>query len=97
MGAKLSVLGLIMSSPPYLRCAMVRFPLISHKDVCRTAPAIPGLLRGWSFCEIMDQAGAGFHKPGQQQNLLFPVEAGPDDYTKEISSPSGLIFNPVGL
>ena len=29
-------------------------------------------LRGWSLCEIMDQAGAGFYKPGQQQRLLFP-------------------------
>ena len=26
MGAKLSVLGLIMSFPPYLRSAMIRFP-----------------------------------------------------------------------
>ena len=40
--------------------------------------------RGWSLCEIMDQAGAGFIKPGQQQRLLFPVEAGQDDYIKEI-------------
>ena len=41
-------------------------------------------LRGWSLCEIMKQAGAGFHKPEQQQRLLFPVEAGQDDYIKEI-------------
>ena len=41
-------------------------------------------VRGWSLCEIMEQAGAGFHKPGQQQSLLFPVEAGQDDYIKEI-------------
>ena len=45
----------------------------------------------------MDQAGAAFHKPGQQQRLLFPVEAGQDDYIKEICSPEGLIFNPVRL
>ena len=45
----------------------------------------------------MDQAGAGFHKPGQQQRLLFPVEAGQDDYIKEICSPEGLIFNPARL
>ena len=38
--------------------------------------------RGWSLCEIMDQAGAGFQKTGQQQKLLFPVEAGPNDYIK---------------
>ena len=38
----------------------------------------------------MDQAG--FYKPGQQQRLLFPVEAGQDDYIKEICSPRGLIF-----
>ena len=31
------------------------------------------LLRGWSLCEIRDQAGAGFYKPGQQQRLMFPV------------------------
>ena len=46
-------------------------------------------LRGWSLCEIMDQVGAGFHKPGQQQRLLFPVEAGQDYYIKEICSPGG--------
>jgi hypothetical protein len=40
--------------------------------------------RGWSLCEIIDQAGAGFPKPGQQQRLLFPVEAGQYDYIKEI-------------
>ena len=34
--------------------------------------------RGWSFCEIMDQAGVRFHKPGQQPRLLFPVEVGQD-------------------
>ena len=45
----------------------------------------------------MDQVGAGFHKPGQQQWLLFPVEAGKDDYIKEIYSPQGLIFNPARL
>ena len=28
--------------------------------------------RGWTLCEIMDQEGAGFLKPGQQQRLLFP-------------------------
>ena len=44
-------------------------------------------IRDWSLCEIMDQAGAGFHKPGQQQMLLFPMEAGQDDFTNEISSP----------
>ena len=31
----------------------------------------------------MDQAGAGFHKPGQQQRLLFPVEVGHADYEEE--------------
>jgi hypothetical protein len=36
--------------------------------------------RGWSLCEIIDHAGAGFYKPGQQQRLLFPVEAGPYDF-----------------
>ena len=38
------------------------------------------------MCEIIDQAGAGFYKPGQQQRLLFPVEAG-----QEICSPEGLV------
>ena len=42
------------------------------------------VLRGWSLCEIMDQARAGFQKTGQQQRFLFPVEAGQDDYIKEI-------------
>ena len=32
MGAKISVLGLIMSFLPYLRSAMVRFPL----SICRS-------------------------------------------------------------
>ena len=45
----------------------------------------------------MDQAGAGFHKPGQQQRLLFPVEALQDDYIKETGSQEGLIFNPARL
>ena len=53
--------------------------------------------RGWSLCEIIDQAGAGFNKPGQQQRLLSSVEAGQDDYIKEICSPEGLTFNPVRL
>ena len=44
MGARLSVLGLSMSFSPYLRSAMVQFPLMSDKGVCRTAPATPGLL-----------------------------------------------------
>ena len=43
----------------------------------------------------MDQAGAGFHRPGQQQRLLFPVEAGQDDYIQEIRPSEGLIFNPA--
>ena len=33
MGAKLSVLGLIMSFPPYLRSAMVRFPLANKIQI----------------------------------------------------------------
>jgi hypothetical protein len=45
----------------------------------------------------MDKAGAAFHRPGQQQRLLFPVEAGQDDYIKEKGSPGGLTFNPAGL
>ena len=45
----------------------------------------------------MDQAGAGFQRPGQQQRLLFPVEAGEGDYIEEICSPEGLIFNPARL
>ena len=45
-----------------------------------------------TLCEIMEQAGAGFHKPGQQQRLLFPVEAEQDDYINEICSPEGLLF-----
>ena len=53
------------------------------------------LIRGWSLCEIIDQAGAGFYSPGQQQMLLFPLEAGQDDYIKEICSPEGLVFNPA--
>ena len=53
--------------------------------------------RGWSFCEIMEQAGAGFHMRGQQQRLLFPVEAGQDEYIKEICSPEDLNFNPAKL
>ena len=48
-----------------------------------------------SLWEIIDQAGAGFYKPGQQQMLLFPLEAGQDDYIKEICSPEGLVFNPA--
>ena len=39
-------------------------------------------IRGWSLCEIMYQAGAGFHKPGQQQRLLSSNEAGQGDYLK---------------
>ena len=50
------------------------------------------LKRARSFCEIMDQTGAGFLKPGQQQRLLFLVQAGQNDYIKEICSPEGLIF-----
>jgi hypothetical protein len=42
MGPGMSVLGLIMSFPPYLRSAMVRF--LSYRAVCRTAPTTPGLL-----------------------------------------------------
>ena len=49
------------------------------------------------MCEIKDQDGAGFHKPEQQQRPLFPVEAGQDDYIKEICSPEGLTFNPARL
>ena len=45
----------------------------------------------------MDHAGAGFHEPGQQQRPLFLVEAGQDDYNKEICSPEGLTFNPARL
>ena len=56
---------------------------------------ISKFVRGWGLCEIMDQAGAGFHKPGQQQRLLICVEAGQDDYIKEICSPEGLIYNPA--
>ena len=40
----------------------------------------------------MDQAGAGFIKPGQQERLIFPVKAGQDDYIKDICSPEGLIL-----
>ena len=40
----------------------------------------------------MEQAGAGFHKPEQQQRLVLPVEAGQDDYIKEICSPEGFFF-----
>ena len=43
----------------------------------------------------MEQTGAGFHKPEEQQRLVLPVEAGQDDYIKEICSPEGLIFNPA--
>ena len=45
----------------------------------------------------MDQAIVGFDKPGQQQRFLFRVEAGQDDYIKEICFPEGLIFNPVRI
>ena len=45
----------------------------------------------------MDQAGAGFHKPGQKQRLQLHVEAGQYDYIKEICSPEGFIFNPARL
>ena len=54
-------------------------------------------VRGWSLCEKMDQAGAGFHKSGQQQRLLVPVEAGQDDYIKEICSHEGFNFIPARL
>ena len=54
-------------------------------------------LRGWSLCEIMDQAGAGFYKPGQQQRLSL-LEGKQDKMTiKEICSPEGLNFNPARL
>ena len=43
MGAKISVLGMIMSFPLYLRSAMVWFPLMDEGD-CKTAPATSGLL-----------------------------------------------------
>ena len=49
------------------------------------------------MCEIMDQTGAGFQYPGQQQKLLFPVEAGQDVYIKEICSPEGFFFIPARL
>ena len=42
MGEKTSLLGLIISFPPYLRSAMVQFPL--NKGVCRTAPGTTGRL-----------------------------------------------------
>ena len=45
----------------------------------------------------MDQAEAGFHKPGQQQRLLFPVETGNDHSIKDICSPEDLIFKPARL
>ena len=54
-------------------------------------------LRGWSLCEIIDEAGAGFYRPGQQQRLLFSVKAGQGDYIKEICSPEGLVFNPARI
>ena len=53
--------------------------------------------RDWSLCETMDQAGAGFYRPGQQQRLLLPLEAGQDDYIKEKCSPEGLNLNPARL
>ena len=49
------------------------------------------------MCEIIDKAGAVFYKLVQQQRLLFPVEAGQDDYIKEICVPEGLVFNPARL
>ena len=53
--------------------------------------------KGLELVWKMDQVGAGFHKPGQQQSLLLPVEAGQDDYIKEICTLEGLIFNPARL
>ena len=51
------------------------------------------------MCEIMEQAGVGFDKPGQQQWLLFP-EWKQDKMTisKKYAPlrPEGLTFNPVG-
>ena len=38
--------------------------------------------RGKSLHEIMNQAGAGFHRPGEQQRLLLPPEAGQNDCIK---------------
>ena len=42
MGAKMSVLGLIISFLPYLRSAMVRFPLSRNPYICSN-PYYPGL------------------------------------------------------
>ena len=47
MAAKMSVLGLIMSSYPYLRSVMVRFPLESQNKVKRT-----NILKFGLFSEI---------------------------------------------
>ena len=44
MAAKMSAPGLILSFNPYLRSAMVRFPLINDGGDCRIAQATPGLL-----------------------------------------------------
>ena len=42
-GANMSVLRLIMTFSPYLRSAMVQFPLKNVNVVCRTALVIPSL------------------------------------------------------
>ena len=84
----------------HLLLIVVPFPCASPrgaKEVPGEQSRIPPYIRGWSLCEIMDQAGAELHKSGQQQRLLFPEEAGQDDYIKEICSPKGLVFNPARL
>ena len=51
MGAKISVLGLIMYFSPYLRSAMVRFPLCHHRPILGICSFTRGLhdLRKWIF------------------------------------------------
>ena len=53
-------------------------------------------LRGWSLCEIIDQAGAGFYKAGQQQRLLFP-ELKQDKMTisKKYAPPTVISLAPI--
>ena len=83
--------------PPFVNhCQHLPYPPLPFVSNCQHFPTPPppsaADIRGWSLGEIMEQAGAGFYKPGQQQRLLIPVEAGQDDYIKEMCSPEGLVL-----
>ena len=76
MGAKMSVLRLVMSFPPYLSSANVRFPFMNDKGVCRTASATPGLLKNETKCiRCVNKLSVATHcyENGNIHPLLFSI------------------------